>query len=260
MHPTRDLRAPTCCTEAVTAHIDLRELVSLGGFFALRDTGAAESDLPTLGRVYQSDAPVRDPLAYRVEKVARALSVPEPRVAVSVAQLGLAARLWSLSLGSAASSGASPTSTPRCCTGTPTPVRPTTCSSPVRGSSPPTARTSRSSSSTATSNRCRPHCAPATACPPRCCAATPGPRSCGAAREISRWARRAGRPDVAARARLLTTELFEDPRLTATGTRTGTAFRRTSCCLIYRTPGGGLCGDCCFERPPQHSSPPAASG
>ncbi len=28
------------------------------------------------------------------------------------------------------------------------------------------------------------------------------------------------------------------------------AFRRRSCCLYYRVPGGGLCGDCCFTRRP----------
>ena len=27
-------------------------------------------------------------------------------------------------------------------------------------------------------------------------------------------------------------------------------FRRRSCCLYYRVPGGGLCGDCCLDRPP----------
>ncbi|MGW4651121.1 (2Fe-2S)-binding protein [Kitasatospora sp. NPDC004289] len=26
--------------------------------------------------------------------------------------------------------------------------------------------------------------------------------------------------------------------------------RRTSCCLYYRAPAGGLCGDCVFDRPP----------
>ena len=44
-----------------------------------------------------------------------------------------------------------------------------------------------------------------------------------------------------------------------TGTLTGTGFRRRSCCLYYRVPGGGVCGDCCFLRPPR-SSPRAASG
>jgi hypothetical protein len=28
------------------------------------------------------------------------------------------------------------------------------------------------------------------------------------------------------------------------------AFRRRSCCLYYRVPGGGLCGDCALTRPP----------
>jgi FhuF 2Fe-2S C-terminal domain len=31
----------------------------------------------------------------------------------------------------------------------------------------------------------------------------------------------------------------------------GLAFRRRSCCLYYRVPGGGLCGDCCFTTPPR---------
>lgn len=30
----------------------------------------------------------------------------------------------------------------------------------------------------------------------------------------------------------------------------GTDYRRTSCCLFYRTPGGGLCGDCVLDRKP----------
>ena len=31
----------------------------------------------------------------------------------------------------------------------------------------------------------------------------------------------------------------------------GTEYRRTSCCLFYRTPGGGLCGDCALTRLPE---------
>jgi hypothetical protein len=30
----------------------------------------------------------------------------------------------------------------------------------------------------------------------------------------------------------------------------GLGFRRRSCCLYYRVPGGGLCGDCCFATAP----------
>lgn len=88
----------------------------------------------------------------------------------------------------------------------------------------------------------------------------------GAARQLDVWAHAHGRADVAARARALTAELFTHPFLADTGTllagtRTsaGTAFRRRSCCLYYRVPGGGVCGDCCFTRPPR-SSPRAPSG
>ncbi|MZE70246.1 (2Fe-2S)-binding protein, partial [Streptomyces sp. SID5789] len=71
-----------------------------------------------------------------------------------------------------------------------------------------------------------------------------------AGRELDRWARRHGRTDTAGRAGALTAGLLAHPLLTGTGTLTGTAFRRRSCCLYYRVPGAGVCGDCCFPRPP----------
>ncbi|MFG3367525.1 (2Fe-2S)-binding protein [Streptomyces sp. NPDC048156] len=244
----------------MTVHIDLRELGSLGGFFALHDAREAESDLSTLERAYQVEAVARDPLAYRVEKVARALSVPEPRVAVSVAQLGLAARLWSVALGSAALFGRVPDLDPALLLWNPDASAPDDLFLVGAGQLP---ADSAHLAELVLDGHLEPLSAALRA---RHRVSAPllrgnaGSALAGAAREISRWARRAGRPDVAARARLLTTELFADPLLAATGTRTGTAFHRTSCCLIYRAPGCGLCGDCCFERPPQHSSPPAASG
>ncbi|MGW0334914.1 (2Fe-2S)-binding protein, partial [Streptomyces sp. NPDC003011] len=70
-------------------------------------------------------------------------------------------------------------------------------------------------------------------------------------------------PRAGGRARALAAELLAHPLLvgtgTFTGTLTGTAFRRRSCCLYYRVPGGGVCGDCCFPRDPR-SSPHATSG
>jgi hypothetical protein len=58
----------------------------------------------------------------------------------------------------------------------------------------------------------------------------------------------AARPDAAARAGALTALLLDRPPLTGASGRTATgAFRRRSCCLIYRAaPGraGALCGDC----------------
>jgi ferric iron reductase protein FhuF len=48
--------------------------------------------------------------------------------------------------------------------------------------------------------------------------------------------------------------LLETGRLRNTGqlavSSAGLTLRRRSCCLYYRLPGGGLCGDCCLIRPP----------
>ena len=40
------------------------------------------------------------------------------------------------------------------------------------------------------------------------------------------------------------------------GPRPGWSFTRTSCCLFYRVPGGGLCGDCVLAAP-RRRGPPA---
>ncbi|MEE2060975.1 (2Fe-2S)-binding protein [Rhodococcus artemisiae] len=46
--------------------------------------------------------------------------------------------------------------------------------------------------------------------------------------------------------------LFDDPRLD--GTMVRSTARRRSCCLYYRVPGGGVCGDCVFPSPPKAST------
>jgi iron complex transport system ATP-binding protein len=42
-----------------------------------------------------------------------------------------------------------------------------------------------------------------------------------------------------------------DPRLSAAVNFDDSGYRRTSCCLYYRTPHGGLCGDCALSRVPE---------
>jgi hypothetical protein len=88
----------------------LTALHRLGGFFVLRTTGGADRSLPTLAQAYGPQAPdvQGDFLTSRIRRVAGALRTPEARVAASVAQQGLAARLWSVALGSAALYGAVP--------------------------------------------------------------------------------------------------------------------------------------------------------
>ncbi|MBM7788441.1 (2Fe-2S)-binding protein [Tenggerimyces flavus] len=49
-------------------------------------------------------------------------------------------------------------------------------------------------------------------------------------------------------------QLLQDERLAGAGHfgEPGAGFRRTTCCLFYRVPNGGLCGDCVLvDRPPR---------
>ncbi|MFJ5557113.1 (2Fe-2S)-binding protein [Streptomyces sp. NPDC093250] len=237
----------------------LTALHRLGGFFVLRTTGVRS--LPTLAQAYVPGPPDvhGDFLTSRVRRVAAALRTPEARVAASVAHQGLAARLCSVALGSAALYGAVPDLGPHLLRWDPeagapddlwlTEVRPLPGDAPIladlvlRGHLEPLAEALRSRHRVAP-GLLRGNAASALA---------------GAARELNHWARRHGRTDVAARAASLSRALLADPLLAGAGTLTGTAFRRRSCCLYYRVPGGGVCGDCCFARPPG-SSPRAPTG
>jgi hypothetical protein len=66
------------------------------------------------------------------------------------------------------------------------------------------------------------------------------------------------RPALAGPARELAGQLLRAANLTGTGALArgeGVLFRRNSCCLYYRVPGGGLCGDCCLDHPPGDVEP-----
>jgi ferric iron reductase protein FhuF len=62
------------------------------------------------------------------------------------------------------------------------------------------------------------------------------------------------RPDAAVRAAEVAGRLLGSGRLAGAGELlpasppdVGWTFRRRSCCLYYRVPGGGLCGDCVLD-------------
>ncbi|MFG2883553.1 (2Fe-2S)-binding protein [Streptomyces sp. NPDC048297] len=243
----------------------LAALHPLGGFFVLRTTaagnGPAVAALPTLAQTYEtlaSGAP-GNAMASRVAVIADRLRTAEPRVAASLAQQGLAARLWSVALGSAALYGRVPGLEPR--------LLRWDVSAPLPDELWLTAvRPLPGNAATLLDTVLHAHLEPLReALTSRYGVASgmlwgnAGSALAGAARELDRWARAHGRTDVAERSAALARDLFAHPLLRATGTRTGTAFRRRSCCLYYRVPGGGVCGDCCFTRPPG-SSPRAASG
>ncbi|MEI5103088.1 (2Fe-2S)-binding protein [Streptomyces sp. PmtG] len=255
---TGEVRA-VCCTAAVTAHssaIAWDTVGSVGGFFALRTEEPRNGSPALLAHVYDSSraAPDRDPLSFRVAKVAARLAAPEPRVAASIAHLGLAARLWSLALGPAALHGRVPDLDPR------------RLRWDADGTSPDDLWLSGDATFPADADRVLAvvqdgHLTPLAAAlraryriSPALLRGNAGSALAGAARELHAWAERERRPEVGERALALAAELFAHPDLRVTGTLRGTAFRRRSCCLYYRCPGGGLCGDCCFDRPPQRSS------
>ncbi|MFJ3334980.1 (2Fe-2S)-binding protein [Streptomyces sp. NPDC086766] len=265
---------------------ELAALRPLGGFFLLRTGGGApRADLPTLAHAYERPAAEGagdDPLALRVRRVADGIRAPEARVAASVAQQGLAARLWSVALGSAAVYGRIPDLGPRLLRWDP------------RASAPDDlwlteVRPRPADAATLADAVLHGHLAPLAAALRARHRIAPGllwgnaaSALAGTARQLDRWARAHGRPETARRSWDLTVRLLAHPLLAGTGTLapltdadagTGTGprpgegprtaapavFRRRSCCLYYRVPGGGVCGDCCFPRAPR-SSPRAASG
>ncbi|MFD8809660.1 (2Fe-2S)-binding protein [Streptomyces sp. NPDC059597] len=239
---------------------ELTALRPLGGFFALRtppDGARAPGQLLT--EVYGTAVPgvQLDALDARVTLVGDRLRVTEPRVRASIAQQGLAARLWSPALACAALYGEVPDLGPLRWDSTAsapddlwlTAVRPlpgdadTLADTVLRVHLVPLGDTLRDRYGIAAGLLW----------------GNAASALVGAARQLGWWARANGRGDVAERTAALTDALFARPPLHATGVRAGTAFRRRSCCLYYRVPGGGVCGDCCFTRAPG-SSPRAASG
>ncbi|MEU9609552.1 IucA/IucC family C-terminal-domain containing protein [Streptomyces sp. NPDC048057] len=218
------------------------EVASVGGFFALR-TGEPDGGTPLAG-IYGGDGA---PLTLRVDLVATRLGARERRVAASIAHLGLAARLWSVALGSAALHGLVPVLDPERLYWTPDRSSPDDLVLTEVRSRPASVAAIRDVVQ-------RDHLVPLatalrrdTRISPRLLWGNAGSALAGAVRELDTWAGARGRPEVVERARALAAGLFAHPDLA--GTVRGPAMRRTSCCLYYRA-GGGLCGDCTFDAPP----------
>lgn len=196
-------------------------------------------------------------MTFRIRKVAGLLGAPELRIAASIAHQGLASRLWSAALGCAVLYGRIPDLDARLVRwdadgSAPddlwlTEVRPlpgdaaSLAEAVLEGHLAPLGEALHTRYRVA-AGLLRGNAASALA---------------GAARQLAGWARANDRPEAAARTRALVTGLLAHPGLA--GTLDAGTLRRRSCCLYYRVPGGGVCGDCCFTRPPR-SSPGAASG
>ncbi|MGW7362868.1 (2Fe-2S)-binding protein [Streptomyces sp. NPDC054841] len=225
--------------------MDLEQLESVGGFFAVRHGEPGTGHVP-LARLYAGDLA---PLTPRVDLVAARLRTPERRVAASLAHLGLASRLWSTALGAAALHGEFPDPAAAALHWDPALTAPDDLRWTRTRTLPGTVESIRAAVQYG-------HLVPLAEAvrsdvriSPRLLRGNAGSALAGALRELGRWAHAQGRPEVAERAADLTAGLLSHPDLT--GTVRGPALRRTSCCLYYRCPGGGLCGDCVFDRPPQ---------
>ncbi|MDF3301711.1 (2Fe-2S)-binding protein [Streptomyces tropicalis] len=305
----------------------LAALRSLGGFFPLHTGAPPHGPLPTLARAYAAPGPRddrapsrdggapdagpgaatgrgpsaghRDPLTLRVGRVARGIGTPEPRVAASVAQQALAARLWSAVLGCAAVYGQVPDLDAGLLRWDPAGGAPDDLwLTEVR----PRPADADTVAALVLDGHLRPLAAALGAryrVAPGLLRGNAASALVGTARQLDRWARGSGRPEAAARAWDLTAHLLAHPLLAGSGTFTapgpasavppeaappagpeaapasrpasafarapvpapgpGAVFRRRSCCLYYRVSGAGVCGDCCFSRAP-HPSPRTASG
>ncbi|GLW55656.1 (2Fe-2S)-binding protein [Kitasatospora phosalacinea] len=220
-----------------------RLLSALGPYFAVRTDPAPPPGFRPLAELYGADGP----LGARVAEVARVLRTGEARVAASTAHLGLAARLWSVALGAAVVSGrvadlagawfALP------------PQGPFDLWVASVGGGP--AVTVEALEVVVLEGQLAPLAGAVRAVAP----VAPGLLAGNAASALVGAARQLGSvPQLRGPAAALARGLLARPALAATGAVSAPGgplgFRRASCCLYYRTPSGGLCGDCVFTRPP----------
>jgi len=234
-HPGRAARDTVHAADPDLVRAALAGAAGLGMFFALTTGDTGEPWRPA-HEVYA------DGLATVIARTARQLGVTEPRVAAATVHLGYAARLWSPVLYCALVHGVVPdlatlrlVSTPslqlnlptltgwQAETGQPDDLAGTVYGTVVDGHLEPLAATLPVKIAR---GLLRGNAASALA---------------AALRVLT-----AGRPDLTPAARRLAQALLTTGTLRGTGALTGTGveFLRRSCCLFYRVPGGGYCGDC----------------
>ncbi len=199
------------------------ELAAVGEYFAL-DVGP--SDSPTLGELYAGGALLDE----RIDRMREQLRTNERRTAASIWFQGLAARLWSPVVGAAVLGGEVPVldpATTRWDGGRLQLVEPATGGKPddvldqhleplvtaIKDTVRISAKLLWGDASSAL---------------------------VGTVKVLL-----TALPDAQAQAQALRDQLLRDKRLAGTGQFEPSAgFRRTTCCLFYRVPNGGLCGDC----------------
>jgi ferric iron reductase protein FhuF len=223
----------------------LEDVAALGPFFSVSANPAEEVD-PTW-RPWRDF--YRDPaaMAGRVDQVARALGTADRRVAASIALQGLAARLVSPVLAAAAVHRVVPPWRPETLHWRPAVSGPWPMwESATDGSDMSGSRDAELVSAVAEA-LVEPHLAALVevtrvveSVSPRVLRGNVASAVAAAGALVAR-----SRPAAATTASLIVTGLLETGLLTGTGRfEVGWSFRRRSCCLYYRLPGGSTCGDC----------------
>ncbi|MYU24097.1 (2Fe-2S)-binding protein [Streptomyces sp. SID8352] len=210
----------------------LRDVAGLGGFFALR-TGGRDHGWHPVARSYAEG------FSDLAEAVARRHRTGEPRVDVSIAQLGHAARLWSPALACVVLHGIvlDLDGLQRADDGPALRLpRPAGLHVDRLDDGPAHAlyqQVTRHLSALADGLRVK--------VAPRLLDGNSASALAGAAQALL-----GHRPAARGPLTDLTTTLLDTGRLAGTGTLTGPdlTFRRLSCCLYYRAPDGSKCGDC----------------
>lgn len=233
----------------------------VGPFFALRTGPGAgdprEQGYVPVGAAYRltREGTAAPPLRARVEAVAATLRTDEPRVAASLAFQGFAARVWSLALGPAALSGRVYNLRPDRLWWHPGRTAPDDLWWPGAPSVMGEPGGLAGQVGDAAYAQLLPlHAAVARAyrVSGRLLWGNAASALAGSLRVLHDWCHAHGLPEAAERATGLARAQLAHPPLRDTGTLTSPppAFRRRTCCLYYRVPGGGLCGDCVLRRAP----------
>jgi ferric iron reductase protein FhuF len=222
----------------------LEDAGTLGPFFAVSANPAEQVD-PSW-RSWREFYDERSVMSSRIDLVARALKTSDRRVAASIALQGLAARLVSPILAVAAIHQVVPRWSPESLHWRPAVSGPW----PLWESDPdgyPWAGGDAEPAGPVADALVEPHLA-ALVEVTRAVASVSGRVLRG---NVASAVAAAGalvaraRPEAARAASLIVAGLLETPLLAGTGAfEAGWSFRRRSCCLYYRIPGGGTCGDC----------------
>ncbi|MYT33173.1 ferric iron reductase [Streptomyces sp. SID8354] len=230
---------------------------TVGAFFSVRtNTGAPrEQGFLPLPELYRQDSDSAPALHKRVEVVATRLGTAERRVAASLVHQGLAGRLWSIALAPAVLAGRVPDLGSDTLWWHPARSVPDELWLPSSTALPATSEqdlTGQLQTTVLQGHLVPLHRAIGTVCPisSRLLWGNAASALVGALRVLDGWCRRTGRRKAAERAVALTASVLDDPLLRDSGTLDPAVpeFSRRSCCLYYRVPGGGLCGDCVLRR------------